>query len=85
MSGIYDDDGVDLALPPVERLKILFEIDLGNEEMQTADDVEKAVARALLRVRHRELLMGGMAGPVSDINGNRVGGWTVIEDRRTTT
>jgi hypothetical protein len=59
-------------------MKVVIEIELGNEAMQTGADV----AQALGTVQHRieDLLLPLRVtdeGPVKDVNGNRVGMWWV--------
>ena len=82
-TGEFDNDGgtlvrcdscglvSNIGLAP---LTFALTIELGNEEMQTSEDV----AAALLRVA-ATCQMQGMDGPhvIRDINGNTVGSWAV--------
>lgn len=68
--------------PEKKPVKFTLEIELGNEAMQSACDV----ARALDTVRGRVIEYGGDfyglrgGAPVCDINGNTVGAWKIGED-----
>lgn len=58
-------------------MKMVVEIELGNEAMQTASDVIGAVRDALLRQAssHLEPLNQHEVGTIRDANGNTVGEW----------
>lgn len=62
--------------------KLLLEIELGNAAMQTAAEVQHAIAIALLNgtVSVLEPLVIGDACIVRDANGNTVGHWFVEAD-----
>jgi len=49
-------------------------ISLGNEAMQTADDVAWALGLLITELRS-VTLAGETHGPIRDVNGNRVGEW----------
>ena len=49
-----------------------FKITLGNDAMQTFEDVAQALERVVARLRS-----GKEDGTIRDDNGNRVGSWTL--------
>lgn len=58
-----------------------LEIELGNDEMQTYPEIEKAISSSL-QLYHDAVSLGGVPvdedeGTVRDGNGNTVGKWTV--------
>lgn len=59
-------------------MKIVIEIDLGNEAMQTPVDVENAVAMHVRTVSDTAPLTAGQGGRILDVNGNTVGRWEVF-------
>lgn len=63
-------------------MKLIVEIDLGNDGMQTAADAGDAINRALIRQSASAIdpLNGGEIGTVRDLNGNTVGKWEVVSD-----
>lgn len=65
-------------------MKIVIEVELGNDEMQTYKQVESAVAAALTGSfdPHNTCKLGEQ-GHVWDRNGNKVGKWRVKRDART--
>jgi len=63
-------------------MKFQIEIKLGNDAMQTYDDVSQALksVRAYLKTyRQGEKVEPGDNAPIRDLNGNTVGTWTVTE------
>lgn len=52
-------------------MRFTLEIELGNEAMQTADDVAEALERTARQLRHLD--HGEFA--IFDLNGNKVGAW----------
>jgi len=61
-------------------MQITITIDLGNEAMQTPEDVVDAVTRTMLRsqnVSRVGALTPGDFGHLTDFNGNAVGRWEV--------
>ena len=61
-------------------MKIVFEIALGNDRMQTPSDVSQAVQRAMSAATRSGLwapLEQGDDGPLRDDNGSLVGAWRV--------
>ena len=61
----------------VKRMLKSFElrVNLGNEAMQTREDVSEAVREVARQLRRSEV--GG--GVVLDVNGNTVGRWDFVE------
>jgi hypothetical protein len=63
-------------------MKFQLEIELGNDAMQTYDDVRqalKSVCAYLKEYRQGEEVEAGDDTPIRDLNGNTVGTWTVTE------
>jgi hypothetical protein len=61
-------------------MKIVFEIELGNDRMQTPSDVSQAVQRAMSSATREGLwapLTDDDEGILRDDNGNLVGAWKV--------
>lgn len=61
-------------------MKIVFEIELGNDRMQTPSDVSQAIQRAMAGATRPGLwapLEPGDDGRLRDDNGNTVGEWKV--------
>jgi len=59
-------------------MRLLITINLGNEAMQTADDVRDAVDEALIGYGVERLSLN-QYGSIRDDNGNTVGVWRVTE------
>lgn len=60
--------------------KLVVEIDLGNDAMQTAAEAGDAINRALVgSASPLDPLGPGESGTISDANGNGVGAWRVVE------
>jgi len=57
-------------------MKFRVEITLGNEAMQTADEVRHAIEKSL-RPHGSFKLIDGDTVAIRDTNGNTVGHWTV--------
>jgi len=72
-------------------LKFKVELDLGNDAMQTVDEVSVALQRALDAFLSDHVTSRGVAahlvegdgGVLRDVNGNRVGVWGVEDTRGT--
>ncbi len=59
-------------------MKFTLEIELGNEAMQTRNDVEWALRKLGQEVKYlSEIPEDGDEGPIRDENGNTVGKWEV--------
>lgn len=58
-------------------MKIVIEVELGNEAMQTLLDVRRAVDDSLTRPGQYDRLLAGEEGVILDFNGNSVGRWEV--------
>lgn len=62
-------------------MKLVIEIDLGNDAMQSASDVQVAIQGAL---DHKRLLveafLEGDGGTLRDANGNTVGAWRCLSE-----
>lgn len=61
-------------------MKLKLEVTLGNEAMQTADDVAAAIQRSLTTAA--QLVSSYHVGDsfhIKDANGNTVGRWEVVE------
>lgn len=59
-----------------------LKIELGNDAMQTADDIRAAVkdvAKYLKEWRSGELPEVGDNAPIRDVNGNTVGKWEIVK------
>ena len=56
----------------ITREKFTLDIDLGNDAMQTADDVAEALRRVAKRLEADRDLSSGL---IRDLNGNTVGVW----------
>lgn len=52
-----------------------LEIAIGNEDMRSAHDIALA-----LREVAAQIAPGNAAGLIRDVNGNRVGSWSIAED-----
>lgn len=60
-------------------MKIVIEIELGNEAMQTMNDVRDALEESLLgRKGNFSALRRGEESIITDLNGNTVGRWEVV-------
>jgi hypothetical protein len=57
--------------------KFTLSIDLGNDAMQTDDEVAELLSKAARQVDGLEYLIPGLYGNLRDENGNRVGSWQV--------
>lgn len=58
------------------RFKLIIE--LGNDAMQTADELAEALRNAATRIETQyNELSSGQYGGVKDVNGNNVGEWEV--------
>jgi hypothetical protein len=63
-------------------MEFQLKIELGNDTIQTADDIRAAVkdvAKYLKDWRPGELPEAGDNAPIRDVNGNTVGGWKMVE------
>ena len=60
-------------------MKIIIEVELGNEAMQTSKDVRNAVYDALFGESEYTPFEIGNTGMIADDNGNTVGRWDVVE------
>lgn len=61
--------------------KFKLEIELGNDAMVTAWDVNNAVSNAMKRrLTGNTALIAGDRGRIADVNGNKVGSWVVEGD-----
>lgn len=61
-------------------MKFTLTIDLGNDAMQTSDDIGKALAdiSKTMRGDHTKVLhIEGQGAKIRDVNGNTVGEWRV--------
>jgi hypothetical protein len=61
--------------------RIVIEVSLGNETMQTSADVGEAVNRAMVGIDALNIfepMTPDATGVVTDMNGNSVGTWKVI-------
>lgn len=59
-------------------MKVVIEVDLGNEAMQSPLNVIHAVENALHKQTDlHEPMQAGQGGPLRDVNGNTVGKWVV--------
>lgn len=56
--------------------KFTLVIKLGNDAMQTADDIAEALERVAKKVREIPT-MQDFDGPIMDLNGNKVGVWGI--------
>lgn len=63
----------------MDASRIIIEIELGNDAMQTAEDVADAVTRSLIRqsASPHGPLNQHEVGTLRDLNGNTVGKWEV--------
>jgi hypothetical protein len=62
-------------------VKFTLEIELGNDAMQTPEDVTDALEEVVKQIRDRHWdgwTPGGES--IRDINGNTVGRWSLVED-----
>ena len=59
-------------------MKFKLEIELGNDEMQTGNDVLNAL-RDSLKAEEQLPLEVGVGGRLWDVNGNLVGKWEVTK------
>lgn len=61
-------------------MKFTLEIELGNDAMQTRDDIEEALRSAGQNLRYMsDPPEDGDGGGIMDLNGNNVGKWRVSE------
>ena len=65
-------------------MNLSISIQLGNDAMQTTDDVLNALANSGLGDMDEPLLRIGESGVINDANGNSVGRWDVRLDKPTT-
>jgi hypothetical protein len=54
-----------------------LKIELGNDAMQTGDDVNLALKSIFNRTSECDVLSKGNEGSIRDLNGNSVGSWEV--------
>lgn len=61
-------------------MKLLVDVELGNDAMQTPADVNRALGYSLTRFSPdpSAVLREGDWAPVLDVNGNTVGWWEVV-------
>lgn len=57
--------------------QFILKINLGNDAMQEANDVRRAIHHAIKDVSFNLFRKGDASGIVKDINGNTVGSWKV--------
>ncbi len=63
-------------------MKFTLEIELGDEAMQTYNDIGYALQQtAAVMFRHDQDEPVESSNPIRDLNGNIVGGWVVIDER----
>ena len=62
-------------------MKLVVEIDLGNDAMQTAAEAGDAINRSLIRHSASAIdpLGAGETGTIADANRNGVGAWRIVE------
>ena len=60
-------------------MKFTLEIELGNEAMQTGDDVALALRRLSVKLVDARIDVGADRGTIRDANGNAVGKWAVSQ------
>jgi len=63
-------------------MKFRLEIELGNEAMQSLDDVWTELYAKSKREWPQEPAAGGESGNIRDRNGNNVGKWEVVEEQK---
>jgi hypothetical protein len=61
-----------------QTMIFVLTIELGNEEMQTPDNVADALKSVIMRLSEQEKFEGGK---IHDINGNTVGAYRVLEGK----
>ena len=62
------------------KVKITFEVEMGNDTMQTGRDVVNAFMDSIRRIRSAAVDLVNDDGKVMDDNGNSVGKWSVEID-----
>jgi hypothetical protein len=62
-----------------DEMKFTLEIELGNDAMQTANDVFYAFRHSFHMTPMEEVLTTDNTGVVMDTNGNKVGKWNVLD------
>jgi hypothetical protein len=64
-------------------MKFQLEIELGNDAMQTRRDIEEVLRRTGQNLAYMcDPPEDGDEGPIFDLNGNKVGTWTVTGQRQ---
>lgn len=61
-------------------MRFILSIELGNDAMQSQDDIARAIrdlSKTLRTYATERVPTVGDSGPIRDDNGNRVGGWHV--------
>lgn len=61
-------------------MQLVLSINLGNEAMQTPEDVAMALINSARAIQHHDEMNCKAAHIVRDRNGNTVGKWEVIEE-----
>lgn len=61
-------------------MKLLIEIDFGNETMQRYSQARSIIRDGLGMSAHRAKPAVGESGVFFDVNGKRVGEWEVVND-----
>ncbi len=61
-------------------MKVTVEVELGNDAMQTAGEVLRALTASFrINASANVRMCAGEEGVVMDVNGNRVGKWEVMK------
>ncbi len=60
-------------------MKFTLEIELGNDAMQTGDDIRQILRNVAHIMRISDLPNVGDEGAFRDVNGNTVGKWEVVD------
>jgi hypothetical protein len=66
----------------VSNYRLIVEISTGNDTMQTGHEIAEALRSIAKRLDdvHYDVIDEEDRGRVMDINGNRVGGWSILEE-----
>jgi hypothetical protein len=59
-------------------MEFILRIELGNEEMRTGRDVQRAISASITTMTFGTYLRDGDAAVIRDLNGNVVGKWEVL-------
>ena len=60
-------------------MKLVIEIELGNDRMLSGQDAVDALVRNRLNAHDPSAMQASERGYIRDVNGNRVGEWKVEE------